>query len=128
MRLGAKILDNVHDVNSFEVIEEAILRESQANSFHIQLVDLSKHELRYLTQAASFSLSAIFDSIDDADILTITATSPFADDKSIFKISLTSAQLPKSGSFKLSLVEDGITVQFIVKQAIEVELLNDGGC
>lgn len=128
MRLSAKILENVHNVNSFEEVEEAVLHEAQANDFYIRLIDLAKHELRYITQASSYSLSAEFDSIDDAAKLVISATQPFADDKSIWKISLTSSQLPKSGDFILALTEDGITKKFKVRQSVSVELLDDSSC
>lgn len=128
MRLSAHILDNVHDVNSWEVVDEAILSDSSPNEMYIQLIDKSKHEIRYLTQAAAYSLSATFPAIDDAEEFTIAASQPFSDDKSIWKIIFASSQVPKSGAFVLSLIEDGIEKKFKVDQSLIVELLEDGGC
>ena len=128
MRLGAQILENVYDVNSYEVVSEAHLSDGGPNSMHIQLIDKSKHEIRYLTQATTYSVSALFSDIDDSQEFEITATQPFVDDKSIFKISFSSSQIPSSGTFVVKLTEDGIERKFRVDQSLIVDILENGGC
>ena len=128
MRLTAIILENVANINNYDIVSEATLSDSGPNSFHIQIVNLSKHEIRYITQASSYSVTALFDDINDAEEFEISATQPFADDKSIWKISFSSSQIPNSGTFVIKLTEDGIDTKFKVVQSLIVELLNDGGC
>jgi hypothetical protein len=141
MRLSAKILENVSNINHWNYASEAHVYEGQVNYIYLQLVDLSKtididgtigsisdYPMRYIPQGTSISLVAVFPSIDDAQQFEITATQPFADDKSIWKIATPSSQLPKSGNFQLKLTEDGVTKTFFVKASVVAELLNIGGC
>lgn len=141
MRLSAKILQNVADVNNWKYADQAYIYEGQINEFYIQLIDLSKipdsddglgiipeHPLRYMSQATAFSLKVIFDSVDNSEIYTISATKPFSDDLSIFKITLSSAQTPKAGAIKVILTEDAVDKSFIVQQAITVEYSEIGSC
>ena len=128
MRLSAQILENVHNINSYEVVSEAHLSDSGPNYMYIQLIDKSKHEIRYITQATTYSVSALFSDIDDSEEFEIAATQPFTDDKSIWKITFSSSQIPNSGTFVIKLTEDGVEKKFKVSQSLIVELLNDGGC
>ena len=128
MRLSAQILENVYDVNSYEVVSEAHLSDGGPNYMYIQLIDKSKHELRYITQATAYSVSALFSDIDDSQEFEIAASQPFSDDKSIWKIDFLSTQIPNSGAFVIKLIEDGVERKFKVDQSLIVDLLNDGGC
>lgn len=140
MRLNAKILKNVANVNQWQYTNQASVQEGQANEIYLQLVDLDKtpgleksvalpdFPLRYISQAAVTALEATFPSIDDTQQIVVSATQPFADDKSIWKISLANDQLPKSGNFKLKLTEDGLDKFILVKSAISVDLLDVGSC
>lgn len=140
MRLNAKVLKNVANVNSWYYSNQAHVQEGQINEIYVQLVDLDKvpgndkssvlpdNPLRYIPQGAVNALEATFPSIDDAADLVVSATQPFADDKSIWKITLSAAQLPKSGNFKLKLTEDGADKFILVKNGVSVDLLNVGGC
>lgn len=141
MRLFAKILDNVYNVNSWHYVNRAYLYEGQINEIYLQLVDLSKnikigaivgsssdYPLRYFSQASIVSLTVTFSSIDDTQIITAVATQPFIDDKSIWKITLPANQTPKSGSIQITITEDGVSKTFTLPNAITVELLNQGGC
>jgi len=140
MRLNAKILENVNNVNSYKYTGQAYLNEGSTNTVYIQLVDGSKsvsdssskhfpdNPLRYLSQATALSVTATFPSIDDSSVFTVAGIQPYADDKSIWVFNLTSSQLPSSGSFQISVVEDGNNKTFTVINAIIVELSNVGGC
>lgn len=139
MRLNAKILKNVANVNNWQYANQASIQEGQANEIYFQFVDYDKvpgsdkssalpdSPLRYMPQG-EVSVSATFPSIDTALEFTVVATQPFADDKSIWKISLLSTQLPKSGNFKIKLTEDGADKNILAKNAIAVDLLNVGSC
>lgn len=133
MRLNAKILKNVASVNHWEYAETAHVQEGQINEIYIQLIDLDKKlaqncPLRYLSQATVLSVEATFPSIDDAQVITIVGTQPFSDDKSIWKFTLSSSQLPNSGAVQIKIDEDGAEKRFNILGAIEVGLINDGGC
>ena len=140
MRLNAKILKNVANINQWQYASQTTIQEGQANEIYVQLVDLDKtpgiekssvlpdFPLRYISQAAAQALQATFPSIDDAAEFAVSGTQPFADDKSIWKFTLTASQLPKSGNFKLKLTEDGVDKFILVKNSIVVDLLNVGSC
>lgn len=139
MRLSAKILRNVSNVNSFQYDEQAYLAEGSTNEFYFQLVDLSRltygkdsqeypdHPLRYMP-AVGATISAEFDSLYDDEKFAIMATQPFANDTSIWKVSFQPDQLPKTGNFSITLTEGSSVQRFTVKQAITVSLLAVGGC
>lgn len=133
MRLNAKILKNVANVNHFEYASEAHVQEGQTNTIYLKLIDLDKDlgdgsYLRYLSQATVIGVEITFPSIDDSQIITITGSQPYTDDKSIWKFDLASNQLPNSGAINIKLTEDGVDKFFVVKAAIQVSLLNNGGC
>lgn len=141
MRLSAKILENVSNVNHWNYANEAYAYEGQANTIYLQLVDLAKsiqvddnlgsisdYPMRYISQATSVSLVARFSSVDSAKEFDITGSKPFADDKSIWKFDLASTKMPRTGNLTLILTEDGVARSFIVKSVIVAELLNVGGC
>lgn len=133
MRLNAKMLKNVANINQWEYASTVHVQEGQINEIYFQIIDLNKKldsgcYLRYLSAAAVIGVEVTFPSIDDDQVIVATATQPFADDKSIWKVSLLSTQLPNSGAINIKLTEDGVDKYFTVKAAIEVDLLNSGGC
>ena len=142
MRLNAKILKNVVDINHWQHANQAHISENQANKIYIQLVDLEwstkssaeksssylEFPIRYMSEATSIVVKAKFLSIDDSEEFEVTATQPFPDDKSIFKFTLTSAQIPNSGNLVIVVDEDGTEKTFVIQQAIEVDLINSGSC
>jgi hypothetical protein len=142
MRLGAKILRNVVDVNHWQHADQAHIAEGESNHIFIQLIDkdwstksspektgaFTEYPIRYISDATTITVKAKFLSIDDDQAFEVTATQPYADDKSIFEFSLTSDQIPNAGNLVISVDEDGSEKTFVIKQAIEVDLINAGGC
>jgi hypothetical protein len=128
MRLSARILDNVANVNNWDHVSEAHISEGEVSSFHFQIINKSKDDIRYLTQAVAYSVTVSFPSIDDAEDFDVIATQPFSDDKSIWKVSLAASQVPSSGAFVVAIVEDGVERKFKVDQSLIVELIENGGC
>lgn len=146
MRLNARILKNVTDVNSWQYDTQATLQEGQINEIYFQLVDLDKvaspdnslalpaFPLRYMPQGSVISLQITFPALrsqsDDpgADQFTVAASQPFSDDPSIWKVTLASAQVPHSGSITMQLITDGNSQYFLLNNAIAVNLLDVGSC
>ena len=112
---------------AFDKVDEAHVSEGQSNTVYFQIINESKH-IRYMTQASSYSVFAIFPNINSAEELEIAAIQPFIDDKSIWKVELSADQIPSSGSFIVKMIEDGVERKFKAVQSIVVELLSDGGC
>jgi|AACY02.1.fsa_nt_gi hypothetical protein len=129
MKLSAKLLKNVANVNCFQFAVQWDIAEGSAQRLYFQIVDKLKDDLRYLSQALVIDeVTVTFLSIDDATEIVKTATQAWSDDKSIWYIDLTASEVPNSGAVKFSITEDGAQTQFKVDQAIVVELLEDGGC
>ena len=136
MRLNAKILKNVANINQFEYANQAYIQEGQANEFYLQLVDLDKLPsgssecpLRYIPQGTSIALTVIFPSLDaDTNEIQKIASQPFSGDLSIWKVSLSSSELPSSGNIRIKLTIDSSDKYFIVSNAIVVDMLEVGSC
>ena len=142
MRLGAKILKNVVDVNHWQHSNQAHLAEGQANDVYVQLVDLDwstkaspeqssafpQFPIRYISDATVVSVKAVFLDIDDDQEFEIIGTQPFSDDKSIYKFELTNEQIPNSGNLLIVVTEDGADKSIVVQNGISVDLINRGGC
>lgn len=140
MRISAKMLKNVINVNRWNYATEAIVSQGQPNSVFVQLVDLEhsfaeekskffpEYPIRYISQATSLTASAYFDSLNDDDQFSVVGVQPFSDDRSIWRFNIPTNQVPRSGSLRITINEDGVERTFIVQQAISVEILNIGGC
>lgn len=142
MRLNAKILKNIVDINHWQHTNQAHISEGQVNSIHLKLVDLDwstkagveqstsfpEFPIRYISSASVVTVKAHFLSIDDDAEFEIIGTQPFADDKSIYKFDLSSDQIPNAGNLPITVTEDGVVKRFVIKNAIEVELTNQGSC
>jgi hypothetical protein len=129
MKLSAKLLKNVANVNCFQYTPQWDISEGAAQRLYFQIVDKLKDDLRYLSQATVINeVTVTFLSIDDDSEIVKTATQAWADDKSIWYIDLAANEVPNSGAVKFSITEDGVQSQFKVDQAIVVDLLESGGC
>ena len=140
MRLNAKMLKNVYDVNVWEYADSAYVQEGQTNEFYFQLVDLDKtHDqekskvlpdfpLRYIPIGTVITLTVTFPDVNPDNVFTAVASQPFSQDLSIFKVTLPSSQTPNSGSLEVSLDIDGTIKTFIIKNALRVESNDLGGC
>ena len=82
----------------------------------------------YLSQAAAVAVEVTFPAVDDDAVIVAVAAQPYSDDKSIWKVTLSASQTPSSGAVQIKLTEDGVDKYFNVAAAVEVHLLNDGGC
>ena len=140
MRLNAKLIKNVANVNLWEYTNERFIQDGQANTIYIQLVDLDKIQpaekskanpdfpLRYISQATVIEVEMTFPDLDSVEEFTVQGTQPFADDKSIWRFDLTSDQTPNSGGVIVKITEDGEEKSFVLRNAINVEYNDIGGC
>jgi hypothetical protein len=142
MRLNAKILKNVNNVNSWQSTNQAYMSEGQPNTLHLQIIDLDvttavdgekspafpQYPMRYLSQATVLAVTVTFPSVDDDAEFDIVGSQAFVDDKSIWRFNLSAAQIPASGYIKVKVTEDGIDKSFMVRNAVSVDNLEIGGC
>lgn len=146
MKLTAKILKNVANVNQWDYTDSASVQEGQVNEIYFQLVNsdmtpvegdsesLPECPMRFLPQGTVNNVEITFPSLrnDPADLgieeFTVPASQPFSDDKSIWKITLSSSQIPKSGNVRGKLTVDGVNQFFIVIGAIQTNTLDIGSC
>jgi hypothetical protein len=128
MKLSAKFLKNVAGVNNFQYADQWDISEGSAQTLHFQIIDKLKDDLRYMTQATTYSVSVTFLDLDTEEEIVKTATQAWADDKSIWYVLLDADEVPNSGAVAFSITEDGVEKKFKVNQAIVVDLLEDGSC
>lgn len=128
MKLSAKFLKNVANINCFKYVSQWDIAEGSAQRLYFQIIDKHKEDLRYISGATVYTVSLEFPSIDDNVTITKAATQAYTDDKSIWYIDLLASEVPNSGAVKFTLVEDANTSQFRVEQAIVIDLLNAGSC
>lgn len=131
MRLSAKSLKNVENLNTFQYTNQWIVRQDgnsgEEQSLYFQLVDLDKDGIRYMPEVGAVVV-VTFPDLDQSVQAVKTATNPFADDKSIFKIDLTVLDIIASGNVKFQITEGNKIKKFSVTNMVTVELLNAGGC
>ena len=117
MLLGARMLDQVGNVNQFKVVDSIEFTQGDTATVYIQLVDLTKDKAvegfvpsgRRYVPAAGATLSIKLDNIDDALALTRTATLPFTGDSSIWSFSvLATDKIQGTCALSLTLNESGI--------------------
>lgn len=132
MRLSAKTLKNVDNLNSWAYSENWVVRQNgltgEADTLYFQITDLDRDGIRYMP-SNSASMSVFFQSLDDAGDITKTAVMAFpSDDRSIWKIILSATDLPNSGNVIFSLTDGGNTYSFNITNGLSVELVNAGAC
>lgn len=131
MRLSAKTLKNVDNLNSWAYSENWVVRQNgnvgEADTLYFQIVDLDRAGIRYIPSNTA-TMSVFFQSLDDTMDITKTATVAFSDDRSIWKIILSATDLPNSGNVIFSLTDGGNTYSFNITNGLSVELVNAGAC
>lgn len=131
MLLSAHLLNNVSDVNHFEVVSTLETVQGDTSDIYFRLTDASVDKSfdppgrRYIPAVGSAVRVTITD-IDEGTSIEVQATQPFADDRSIWKL----AHAPQSGAdlsalvgtyaLKLRLTEGQKTKYAFVSQALTV--------
>jgi len=128
MRLSIEMLDNVNSVNSWKHVDQVTISEGEISDVYFQIINKSEDNIRYLSQAGTYSVEAIFPDVDETATITVAGVQVFSDDKSIWKVTLASSQTPGSGTFLVKLTEDGVSKTLKAELGLRVELSNPGGC
>jgi len=122
MLLSARMLNNVNDVNNFEVVQTLEMVKGDVAVIYLALIDASTEKHRDPTgrrycAATGSTLKVVIQDINTAVTLTKYATRPFAADQSIWKVTLdlvmdavAIAGLCGTYALKLTLVEPGTTM------------------
>jgi hypothetical protein len=129
MLLSVRPLNNVVGVNDFESVDHLEFTEGDGPSLFFQLIDLSKDRSeqgflpagrRYMP-ATGATLQVTFDNLDDAKVVTKTATQPFSGDPSIWRVDLMSTD-PVSGTVraKFALTEGVVVRRAVLDAALRV--------
>lgn len=133
MKLSAKAITTYNHVNSFNFGNQWSIRSGEANTLYFQIVDLDQASLRYivgvgLTSPTVPSIAVTFPSIDDDDIIVVTATQVDPLDGSLWKIDLLADQVPSSGNVFFAITEGPKTRRFSMLNFIIVESATAGEC
>ena len=135
MLLGARLLENVADINHFEVTGNVTVRSGENNFLYIQLVDLNQNKendpsgLRFIPQGSVNKVTVIFPSIDDNKEFSRIAVQPFTGDESIWRVEILDTDTPSSGNLIILLEEDGKRSRALIEFALSVEDLDElGAC
>ena len=127
MRLSARSILNFSDINRFNHSNQWTIRANEPNALYFQLIDLDQDSLRYMAGiSAAASVTVTFPSIDDAQVITVSAVQE-TNDKSIWKATLSSTQKPNSGNVLFALTEGATTRRFSVLNLLSVEYPQDEG-
>lgn len=127
MLLSARLLNNVFNVNAFDVALETSFTEGDQLTIYLQLTDLLKDPEakpfsgRRYVPANGATLQVVIKSVDTAKTLTKIATNPFPGDTSIWSFPvLPTDGLKGSWSIQLVLTESGIVTRGRVEDALLV--------
>lgn len=134
MQLKAVPLDNVNDVNTFDVVTELTGAAGCAQFLYFQLIDASKRPsslgflpagFRYIPPALS-SLTVEFCSIDKEERFVRYATQPFAQDPSIWRVPvLATDPIRGTVTLRFALTEPSGTGFIERKTLLNAAFLND---
>lgn len=137
MLLSARVLNDVANVNSFEVATVLSWTEGDAVDVYLQLVDASLDTdmkgfypagRRYMPPATS-TLSVQIQNLDSAKVINRLAIQPFPEDASIWKVSVLATDLIHgSPQMLLTLTEPTKVTKGLVKNALKIYSTDNSGC
>lgn len=121
MLLSLRILDDVQNVNSFEVVQQAKWTVGDSGTVYFQLVDAAKdrEELgffpggRRYVPAAGSTLTVTLDNVDDGvKVANRVATQPFSQDGSVWAFNYTSADtISGTITLRITLTQGGVVTR-----------------
>lgn len=133
MRLSARMLNNVTNVNSYENVDTLQFTEGDLPPLFFQLIDASTDRAergyvpagrRYMP-ATGATLQATLGSVDSAKTITRACTQPYAQDPSIWKLMLLAGDsLTGFRDLRLVLTEGIVVTNGTLRQAISVTPAN----
>lgn len=131
MLLSARPLENVVNVNAYEVVDHVSFSEGDAVSLYLQLVDLAKDRpeqgfvpagRRYMP-AAGATLQVTLDHLNDARVITKVAVQPFSQDASIWRVDVMSTDIVRGTvTIKIALTENGTIRRGVMDSVLRVQI------
>jgi hypothetical protein len=131
MLLGAVILKNVQNVNSFQRSSQVTVRQGNPTTVYFQLVDLEQKDeygqpLRYVPSSGA-TLTATINAMNQVHVISRVAAQPYSsDDRSVWSLTLSASDRPASGNLDLQLTEGSTIRTTTVANAIIVWSTNSG--
>ena len=131
MRYIVKILDNVNNINSFNVADEILLTRGNQYTLNFQLMTESFNpngestNLRYVPQGASVSVEVQFDNLDLNHHIRRVAQSSFPGDESVWQVPILPQDQLMFSSMRVTVYEDGKKINFMVETDIATEEVGD---
>jgi hypothetical protein len=127
MKLSARPLTDVMNVNDFVPSPQVEFSVGDSLVFYFQLIDLEKNlaahgwnppGLRYIPEPAAI-VSVVFSNIDDSRQFTRLAVQPFLQDQSIWAVPVLGTD-PLGGtiSLKITVTQNGIKRSFTLQGAL----------
>lgn len=132
MKLSARILTSVGNVNAFDYADVAEFTEGDGPTIYFQLIDASldkdmRPAGRRYVPAAGAMLEVVIHNIDDAKRVTRFASQPFANDPSIWMVVLQATDAVRGTcSMKLTLTEGARTTRGVAESVISASALRQG--
>ena len=124
MLLSAKILNNVANVNTFDISAQTTFTEGDLPTIYLQLIDSQSKLSRYIPSTGA-TLVVTFKHVDNAKTFTKIATNPFPGDTSIWAFTFTSLDNVKGTiNLQLTLTEGAVVTRGLVNTAILVQPFN----
>jgi hypothetical protein len=135
MLLSVRVLKDVASVNSWEPDDQVTWTEGDVVDIYFQLIDASLDTSnqgfhpsgrRYMPVAGA-TLSCVLENIDDAKVLTRSATQPFAQDPSIWKLQvLATDKVRGSPQMRITLTETGPKItRALIKNVLKIMPLDE---
>lgn len=129
MILSCRILDNVVDVNDYDIVPQFEATQGDTNTVYIQLVDSASNKAsagfnppgkRYIPAVGS-TLTVLANSLDDAKKVTRIATQPFPLDGSIWSFQILGTDpIVGTCNLKLTLNETGVMLRGVAPMVISI--------
>lgn len=127
MRHIVKILDNVNNINSFDIADE--IRLVRGNGYDLNFMLMTERMdaggdyilTRYVPQGLNISVEVQFDNLDVTYHVRRVAQKSFLGDDSIWKIPLLPQDQLMFNSMRITLNEDGKKTTFMLETDIATE-------
>lgn len=129
MLLSARILNDVGNVNSFDIADVAEFTAGDPASVYFQLIDSSLDKSidgfvppgrRYMP-AVGATLQVVVESLDDAKTITRFAIQPYSQDGSIWRLDFSASDtISGTANLRLRLTEGAVVRTGLVKNALRI--------
>lgn len=126
MRYIVKVLDNVHNINSFDEVDEILLTRGNQSELFFRLMSVSgSRKQRYIPQGTSVKVEVQFDNLDQNFFIRRSGVEAFPGDTSVWKLPILPQDQLMFNSMRVVLFEDSKKTTFFVETDIATEDTGD---